>query len=159
MLCTLILCARTNHGETLAQNFLHYFVSPGYPPERQETSRGLILRGFPGNWTDSNWSGPSSSDPQKARAEDACYGLGHGFFEWRLPVTREELARARSLKVLCEASSHRSDAAQTDCNLSPTTLELRLNEVSLYRATLRNHPHDSRGVLSYLRGGVGPMAI
>ena len=30
-----------------------------------------------------------------------------------------------------------------------------LNGVPVYRATLRNHPHDARGVLSYLRGGVG----
>jgi len=30
-----------------------------------------------------------------------------------------------------------------------------LNDVPVYHGVLRNHPHDSRGVLSYLRGGVG----
>jgi hypothetical protein len=27
--------------------------------------------------------------------------------------------------------------------------------VRIFNAVIRNHPHDSRGVLSYLRGGVG----
>jgi hypothetical protein len=32
---------------------------------------------------------------------------------------------------------------------------MSLNGVRVYQATLRNHPHDSRGLLSYLRGGKG----
>ncbi|MPN23824.1 hypothetical protein SDC9_171217 [bioreactor metagenome] len=32
---------------------------------------------------------------------------------------------------------------------------MTLNGVKLYQATLRNHPHDARGMLSYHRGGVG----
>src|SRR5947199_10530094 len=47
------------------------------------------------------------------------------------------------------------DSSQTDYDILPTTLQLSLNDLCLYQATLRNHPHDSRGVLSYLRGGVG----
>src|ERR1051326_9217372 len=34
-------------------------------------------------------------------------------------------------------------------------LRILVNGVPVYAAELRNHPHDSRGVLSYLRGGVG----
>jgi hypothetical protein len=34
-------------------------------------------------------------------------------------------------------------------------MQMSLNDVPVYQGTLRNHPHDSRGVLSYLRGGVG----
>jgi hypothetical protein len=34
-------------------------------------------------------------------------------------------------------------------------LVISLNDVRLYEAVLRNHPHDSRGVLSYWRGGLG----
>ena len=30
-----------------------------------------------------------------------------------------------------------------------------LNDIPVYEATLRNHPYDARGVLSYLRGGRG----
>jgi hypothetical protein len=30
-----------------------------------------------------------------------------------------------------------------------------LNDVRVFEGVLRNHPHDSRGVLSYLRGGKG----
>jgi hypothetical protein len=47
------------------------------------------------------------------------------------------------------------DNPQTDSELHPTTLRMLLNGVRVYEAVLRNHPHDSRGVLSYVRGGVG----
>jgi hypothetical protein len=30
-----------------------------------------------------------------------------------------------------------------------------VNGIRVYEGVLPNHPHDSRGVLSYLRGGVG----
>ncbi len=154
MLCTLLLSARNQRGELLAQNFLHYFVSSGYPSEREETPRCLLLRGTPANWSAGEWSG-GASERDRDRAEDSCYGFGHGFFEWSLPLKRADLAKARGIKVLCEASSHRTDCPQTDEDNYPTTLRVFLNEVRLYEAVLRNHPHDSRGVLSYLRGGVG----
>jgi hypothetical protein len=32
---------------------------------------------------------------------------------------------------------------------------MTLNDARVYEGVLRNHPHDARGVLSYLRGGVG----
>jgi len=32
---------------------------------------------------------------------------------------------------------------------------MTLNDMPIYRAVLRNHPHDARGVLSYWRGGLG----
>jgi len=38
MLCTLLLSARTAAGAGIAENFVHYFVSSGYPVEREETS-------------------------------------------------------------------------------------------------------------------------
>jgi hypothetical protein len=154
MLCTLLLTARTADGVTLAANFLHYFVSSAYPPEREETPRTLVLRGPPGNWAHAEWSG-GTGDREKERAEDCCYGLGHGFFEWVLPLGGADLAKARRIKVLCEGSSHRMGAPQTDGEVVPTTLEMSLNDVRVYEAALRNHPHDSRGVLSYWRGGVG----
>ncbi len=94
-------------------------------------------------------------DRDKARAEDACFGIGNGFFEWDLPLSGADLSKAHRLKILTEASSHRADWPQTDSDIFPTTLEITLNEVRLYQGVLRNHPHDSRGILSYLRGGVG----
>ena len=154
MLCNLILGARSKDGETLAQNFVHYFAAASYPPEREETARRLILRAFPWNWHQAEWSG-GCGEREHDRAEDACHGFGNGFFEWTLPISIQELARARGLKIICEASSHRTDAPQTDEDILPTTLQVSVNDVILYHATLRNHPHDSRGVLSYLRGGVG----
>jgi hypothetical protein len=155
MLCALILEARTSDGTVVAFNYLDYFVSGGYPPPREEISRGLVLRGVPGGWTRSEWSGSGSGDRDKERAEDCSYGFGHGFVEWNLPLQDADLGKARRIKLICEASSHRVDAPQTDEDIFPTTLGISLNGVALYKGTLRNHPHDARGVLSYWRGGVG----
>jgi hypothetical protein len=154
MLCVVLLSARSSYGKTVAQNFVHYFVTPGYPVAQETTPRALILRGTPTGWARSQWS-QGASDRETERAEDACYGFGHGFFEWLLPLEGADLSKARRIKVLCEASSRRSDAPQTDNDVFPTTLQMFLNNVRVYRAPVRNHPHDSRGVLSYLRGGVG----
>lgn len=57
--------------------------------------------------------------------------------------------------MLCEASSRRIDTPQTDADIFPTTLQMFLNGIKVYDALVRNHPHDSRGALSYLRGGLG----
>jgi hypothetical protein len=154
MLCTLRLTAVTSEGVTIAENFINYFSSPGYPLPREETARALILRGKPGDWEQAEWSG-GAGDREKERVEDACYGFGQGYFEWVLRLNGAQLARARRLRILCEASSHRIDAPQTDADIFPTTLRIVLNGVRVYEAVLRNHPHDSRGVLSYLRGGAG----
>ena len=75
--------------------------------------RALVLRGPPANWARAEWSG-GTGDRDKARAEDCCYGFGHGFFEWVLPLDGADLAKARRIRVLCEASSHRADSPQTD---------------------------------------------
>ena len=154
MLCTLFITAQTSEGAVVAQNFVHYFVSSGYPVACEDTRCSLLLRGMPAAWSQAEWSG-ETGDRGKAGAEDACYGFGHGFFEWLLPLNGAEIARARRIKVLCEASAHRADSPQTDDDIFPTAFEIFLNDIRVYEAVLRNHPHDARGVLSYLRGGVG----
>lgn len=154
MLCTLLVSARTSEGALIAQNFVNYFVNGIYPAAREETPRALVLRGTPADWIQAEWSG-ESGDREKARAEDICYGFGQGYFEWQLPLGGADLAKARRIKVVCEASSHRIDSPQTDADIFPTTLQISLNDAPVYRGVLRNHPHDARGVLSYLRGGVG----
>ncbi len=154
MLCTLLLSARTADGSVLAQNFVNFFCNGIYPATREETPRALVLRGLPANWEQATWEG-EFGDRDKSRAEDSCYGFGHGYFEWKLPLDGADLSKAQRVKVVCEASSHRIDSPQTDADIFPTTLELSLNDVPVYNGVLRNHPHDSRGVLSYLRGGVG----
>jgi len=153
-LCTLMLEVRTRDGEVVAQNFIHYLVSSGYPPQREEIKRGLVLRGAPANWAAAEWS-LGAGERELERSEDRCYGFGHGFFEWQLPLDGIDLDQIVRMKLLCEASSHRVDTPQTDQDVLPTTLEIDLNDVPVYRGILQNHPHDSRGVLSYLRGGVG----
>jgi hypothetical protein len=154
MLCTLWLSARTADGTEIAQNFVHYFVSPGYPPAREDLGRTLVLRGAPSDWHLSEWSG-ISTDRDRARAEDCCGGHGHGFVEWLLPLEGADLAQARRVKILCEMSSRRIDFPQTDDDIYPSSVRITLNDIPMYEAVLRDHPHDARGVLSYWRGGVG----
>jgi hypothetical protein len=86
---------------------------------------------------------------------DCCFGYGHGFFEWDLPLGDADLSKAYRIRVLCEASSRRIDTPQTDDDKLPSTFQMHLNGVRVYEATLQNHPHDARGSLSYLRGGKG----
>jgi hypothetical protein len=154
MRCSLSVDAVDAQGATVAQNFLHFHVSTGYPPNREETARALILRAAPGNWRAAEWS-LGSGDREQARADDYCYGVGHGHFEWEFPMGNFKLSNARRIRILCEASSHRIDTPQTDYEIYPTTFRMLLNQVRVYEAVLRNHPHDSRGMLSYLRGGRG----
>ncbi|MCI0748302.1 MAG: glycoside hydrolase family 2, partial [Verrucomicrobia subdivision 3 bacterium] len=153
-LTTLAVEACGADGTVIAQNFVHYFVSSGYPPAREELPRLLVIRGTPPDWTASEWSG-GAIDRERERAEDACFGHGHGYFEWLLPLGDADLVKARRLRVLCEASSRRVDSPQTDDDIFPTNFEMLVNGVRVYEAMLRNHPHDARGVLSYLRGGKG----
>lgn len=154
MLGTLVLSARSNSGEVLAQNFVHVCVSAGYPPPKEELPRSLVVRTSPGDWSQAAWS-RGASERDSAREQDSCFGSGSGFFEWILPVSGCDLSRARRIKFVCEASSHRVDHPQTDADICSTPLEITLNDVRIYVGVLRNHPHDARGVLSYLRGGFG----
>src|ERR1043166_4773428 len=55
MLCTLLICARTSDGKTIAQNFVNFHVNGIYPPAREELPRGLVLRGAPGDWAHAEW--------------------------------------------------------------------------------------------------------
>jgi hypothetical protein len=56
---------------------------------------------------------------------------------------------------MSEISSRRSDTKQTDGDKRPTTLQILLNGIRVRQTKIDNHPHDARGVLSYLRGGTG----
>ncbi|MDB6032521.1 MAG: glycoside hydrolase family 2 sugar binding [Verrucomicrobiales bacterium] len=154
MLCTLTIEACSADGRVVASNFVHFFVGDGYPPNVEKVPRGLILRGAPADWQKAEWS-IEMGNREKERAEDVCYGLGFGYFEWALPLGNADLSKARRVRVLCEASSRRIDAPQTDEDIWPTTFLMTLNGVRIYQAILRNHPHDARGALSYLRGGKG----
>ncbi|MDB6018569.1 MAG: glycoside hydrolase family 2 sugar binding [Pedosphaera sp.] len=154
MLCTLWLDARTAEGTVVTQNFIQYLVSDHYPPPREEPPRALVLRGAPGDWASAEWS-LGAGERERERAEDCCYGQGHGFFEWVLPLAGADISRARRIRVLAETSSHRIDTPQTDDDIFPTTLQIFLNGTQVYDSFVRNHPHDARGGLSYLRGGLG----
>jgi hypothetical protein len=155
MLCTLSIEAiRRQNGERVAANFIQLHVTPGYPPPREETSRILILRGAPADWARSEWSG-YAGNREDERACDACWGFGHGYFEWDLPLLDADIHKAYRIRVLAEASSRRMDTPQTDDDRFPSGFQMLLNGVRVYETVLQNHPHDARGSLSYLRGGKG----
>ncbi len=155
MLCRLALVAHTADGVDVAQNYVEFFVARGtYPPAREDVAGLTILRAAPADWAQSGWS-ERLPNRAAAGADDSASGARAGFFEWSLPLGADELAGARRLRVLAEASSCRMDSPQTDVHAYPTTLQIALNDVPVYHATLPNHPHDARGSLSYLRGGRG----
>jgi hypothetical protein len=155
MLCTLTVEAfQGENGESVAQNYVQFFVTEAYPPAREDIPRFTILRAHPADWARQEWTG-YQGEREIERAEDAAWGFGQGFFEYNFPLENIDLRNAYRVRVLCEASSRRIDTPQTDADKFPTSLQMALNGVRIFEEILPNHPHDSRGVLSYLRGGAG----
>ena len=74
-----------------------------------------------------------------------------GACRWTAPVGRTPAACVSSARLLPPVP----DTPQTSLDLFPTTLRILLNGILIHTTALPDHPHDSRGVLSYLRGGVG----
>lgn len=155
MLCTLSVSAVTPAGHTIASNFIQHFVCDSPPPEREELEGSLILRRRVQDWDVAEWSGGHSSRTEASLC-GSCYGKGSGFFEW---VFNDEaithLADARRVSILLEASARREDTPQTDSYRYASQFELTMLELPILRNLLPNHPHDTRGALSYLRGGRG----
>lgn len=156
MLCTLSVAAVTPNGEPVASNFVQHFVADGHPPAREEHGPTLVLRRAVHEWTSAQWSAPAGSR-EEAEQQGLCFGRGHGHFEWVFsdPALRE-VHRARRIRVLCEVSARREGTQQTSAHKHPTTFELLVNDLCVHRAILPDHPHDTRGALSYLRGLYGP---
>jgi len=152
MLCTLTVEALDANGNSIARNFVQFFVTDEQWKPREESERSLLLRTRPEHFSHANWSGPMSRREQII-VDRSCYGSGFGFFEWHLPLENADLRKARRLRFLCEASSRRSDTPQTTKDRYPTTLHVELNSVPVYKQIVVDHPHDSRGALSYLSGG------
>ncbi len=150
MLCTLWVSAIASDGQVAASNFIKHYVSDGPIPLREERNRTLVLRQRVDQWSAAGWSGGQST-PEDARKFGRTSGQGTGYFSWRF--TDEALRRvgeARRVRILCEASSNRGNTAQTDTYAAPTTCELSLNGLVIHAGVLPNHPHDTRGALSYL---------
>ncbi|MDB6116766.1 MAG: glycoside hydrolase family 2 sugar binding [Verrucomicrobiaceae bacterium] len=153
MLCTLWVLAIAEDGLVVARNFVQFFVDGGFPPHI-EASPQKIFRAQLHETSAAEWSG-KSSNPEDALATGSIYGQGHGRFEWRFPLTDSGLGEVKKIRVLCEASGRREGCQQTDSFSQPTMLRLLLNGVRIHEGLLPNHPHDTRGALSYLRGGCG----
>lgn len=154
MLCTLSVAAVTPEGETVASNFIQHFVTAGPLPEREERADSLVLRQPVAGWREAAWA--STSAREEAEQAGYCFGRGTGFFEWVFAdQALRRLRGARRLRVLCEVSARREGTPQTGVHRHPTHFELFINGLRVHREVLPDHPHDSRGALSYLRGGRG----
>lgn len=155
MLCTLSVAAVTADGQTVAGNYVQQFVTSGGLPEREDNGRTLVLRRRVTDWTDAEWSGAHSTRPEAAAA-GCCFGYGAGFFEWEfIDEVIPLIGQARRVRIFCEVSARRSDTPQTDSHRYPSNFELLINDLPVHRTILPDHPHDTRGVLSYLRGARG----
>lgn len=153
MLCTLWVRAVVADGTVIASNYVQFFVDAGCPPWEKVDSRA-VARLDAHNWSMAEWTSYGSAKAEAASVGLACGGTW-GFFEYAFPITPEQVRHCSRLTVLCEASSLRGDSAQTDRFVQPSTFHLLLNGVRIYRAILPNHPHDTRGALTYLSGGRG----
>jgi hypothetical protein len=149
MLCTLHLEAVTAEGELAARNYLEYSVCESYPMGREENGGSVILRARPQDWSDAWWS-EFQAPREDTEKKDYAAGRGHGFYEWALPLDGINLWEARRLRVLVEASSSKIESSQTNIKQHPTVAQILLNGAVVYAAKIPNHPHDSRGSLSYL---------
>lgn len=155
MLCTLAVSAVTATGEIIAENFVQHFVCKTPPLEREDRGQTLVLRRRVENWESAEWLGAHSSR-EEAVHTGTCHGEGAGFFEWTFSdEALRHLAHARCIRVLVEVSARREGTPQTDSHRHPSRFELLLNGLPVHRGLLPDHPHDTRGALSYLRGGRG----
>lgn len=153
MLCRLWVRAMTADGHLLARNYVEFFVDGG-AGARQEVAGTEVLRAQTHAWHRSVWSG-EATDVATAQARGSCAAFGHGHFEWWFPLRPARLKSLSRIRVLCEASARRENTPQTDSFSHPTSFRMLLNDVRVYDGLLPNHPHDSTGSLSYLRGGRG----
>lgn len=155
MLCTLSVAAVTPDGQTICGNFIQQLVGDGPPPLREDRDNTLVLRQTIHGWQAAQWTGALST-PDEAQKLGLCFGNGSGFFEWRFDDEAvKRLGQARRIRFLCEVSARRNDTPQTGSQRFPTQFELLINDLPVHRALLPDHPHDTRGALSYLRGGRG----
>ena len=155
MLCTLSVAAVTPEGETVASNFIQQFVSSGPPPDREDRGNTLVLRRPVHAWAAEAWADGASTH-EEAERDGYCFGRGRGHFEWVFADDMlRQLNRARRVRILCEVSARREGTPQTGAHRHPTQFEMLLNDLRVHREILPDHPHDTRGSLSYLRGGRG----
>jgi len=155
MLCTLSVAAVNPRGEVIASNFIQHFVCGEAPPEREDRGQILLLRRRVQDWDLAEWSG--GYEPREvAEQERICQGRGEGYFEWVFSdPSLKSLANARRVTLLLEASSARRGIQQTDTYRHPSRFEISVNGLPVLRTLLPDHPHDSRGVLSFMQGDTG----
>lgn len=159
MLCTLWVRATAPNGTQVAHNYVQFFVDGGFPAFERLDCGAVALRAQPHQWSDARWS-VKHSDRHQSEAMGACFGMGHGYFEWRykLDMPTEGLSKVR---MLVEASSYNESGVQTDAHAHPSAFRVLLNGVRIHEEILPNNPHDASGALSFLRrdrGAYGYLA-
>lgn len=155
MFCTLTVSAVATDGTVIASNYVNHFVSDGPPPEEEEREAYVILRRRAHDWSAASWEG-GPSNPGEALLTGSAHGVGAGYFEWEFGERHMHyLDRIGRMCLLMEASSRRDDTPQTDAHRYGSRFTLSINGFPILASILPDHPHDSRGALSYLRGGRG----
>lgn len=155
MLCSLSVTAMTSDGEVVATNFVQHLVSDGALPERELMDGALVLRARVNGWKSASWA-EGGSTREEAAVAGKCVGNGAGSFEWEFSDPKfKDIRKACRLTFLMEASSSRQDISQTDSYRHPSRLDISVNGRGVLHVLLPDHPHDTRGALSYLRGGNG----
>lgn len=155
MLATLCVAAVTPEGEPIASNFIQHLVAAGPPPEQEDRGNTLVLRQPVQGWRAAEWTG-AASGREEAERTGSCFGQGAGFYEWVFAhEALRAIGKARRVRVLCEVSARRDGEPQTNAARHSTVFELLINGLRAHREVLPDHPHDTRGALSYLRGGRG----
>ena len=155
MLCTLDVAAVDRDGVLIAQNQIQHFVNSEAPAVRSTKGATVLHRPLIQQWSSARWSGKAGT-AEECERDGVCWGMGSGFFEWSIvdPELRT-LSPETSIRVLLEISSRKEDIAQSDHERVPSRCEVSLNGICIHMSDLPNHPHDSRGALSYLHGGHG----
>lgn len=155
MLCMLSVYAMTPDGQMIASNFVHHAVIESEPPEHECRPGMTILRKRVQDWSVADWSLGHSTKLEAAK-NGSCFGSGAGYFEWRFSGNEiDGLMNARRISLILEASARRNDHPQTDAHRYGSQLVVSFNGLPVLTTLLPDHPHDTRGVLSFLRGGKG----
>jgi hypothetical protein len=155
MLCTLSVAAVSPVDGTIATNYIQRLSLDGPLPLIEEADHSVVLRRRVWEWRAAEWS-HGHCEREEGERWGFCYGRGTGYFEWAFNhEALKHLAAAKRMRILFEVSSRKEAPLQTSADRHPSGLELQVNGITIHRSTVVDHPHDSRGSLSYLRGVKG----
>ncbi|NND05206.1 MAG: glycoside hydrolase family 2 [Saprospiraceae bacterium] len=167
-LSILKLTVRDEHGQVLQHNFTHFVIQNGTDPDDKMIASVAPNQLHKAQWELKQWE---VMDGLKVN------GAGTGFFEYRIPVSKEAAGRYSEVTFLCEVSAKQlfvkdtekgiqaninfmkggKDAPSRNPNSYPMTDEVTFpSQLTIWVAgkkrktiTLADDPADHRGILSW----------